>query len=352
LWRWEYPSDYIDMYGYNNGPRCSPVVDDDRVYIYGAEGMLHCLRVTDGQLFWKLDTNKTFGVVQNFFGVGSTPVVEGDLLICMVGGSPASSHDLGGRLDLAESNGTAIVAFNKFSGEVVYKAGDDLASYAAPQLATIDGRRWGFLFARDGLIGFEPTKGTIEFEYPWRAPILESVNASTPVVVGDEVFISETYGPGSSLLKVSPGNAEVVWKDGKRRDMAMQTHWNTAVHHDGYLYGSSGRHESNAELRCMEWKTGKVMWSEPGLTRCSLLYADGHFVCLGEDGVLRLLKANPNKFEVIATAVYEDKASAPNPFTGRRRQLLQSPCWAAPILAHGLLYVRGDDQLACLELIP
>jgi hypothetical protein len=313
--------------------------------------MLHCLRVTDGQLFWKLDTTKTFGVVQNFFGVGSTPVIEGELLICMIGGSPASSQEVGGALDRVEGNGSGIVAFNKFTGAVAYKLSDELASYASPQLATIDGRRWGFAFARGGLVGFEPTKGTLDFHYPWRAEILESVNASTPVVVGNEVFISETYGPGSSLLRVSPGDAEVVWKDGKRRDLAMQTHWNTAVHHDGYLYGSSGRHTGNAELRCIEWKTGKVMWSRDGLTRASLLYADGHFICLGEDGVLRLLRANPDVYEELATLTLEDKVSPPDVFTGRRRQLLQPPCWAAPILSQGLLYVRGDDRLVCLELI-
>lgn len=352
LWKWEYPTDYQDYYGYNNGPRCSPIVDEDRVYIFGAGGMLHCLRVTDGQLFWRIDTQKQFGVVQNFFGVGSTPVIEGDKLICMIGGSPPESQDVGAALDRVVGNGSGIVAFNKFTGEIVYRITDELASYAAPQLATIDGRRWGFMFARGGLVGFEPQVGKVDFHYPWRATILESVNASTPVVVGDEVFISETYGPGSSLLRVSPGDYEVVWQDGKRRDKAMQTHWNTAVHHEGYLYGSSGRHSSNAELRCIRWKTGEVMWSEPGLTRSSLMYVDGHFVCLSEDGTLWLLKANPEKFEVVASVVLQDETAPVNSFTGRRPQLLEPPCWAAPTLSHGLLYVRGDGRVVCLELIP
>ncbi|MCA9271041.1 MAG: PQQ-binding-like beta-propeller repeat protein, partial [Planctomycetales bacterium] len=214
IWWWEYPTDYEDYYGYNNGPRCSPVVDGDRVYILGAEGMLHCLRVTDGQLFWKVDTVKRFGVVQNFFGVGSTPVVEGDLLICMIGGSPESSHGLGSaQLDRVEGNGSGVVAFDKFTGQVKYQITNELASYASLQLATIGGRRWGFAFARGGLVGFDPAKGQVDFQYPWRAEILESVNASTPVVVGDEVFISETYGPGSTLLHVAPGEQRVVWLD-------------------------------------------------------------------------------------------------------------------------------------------
>ena len=94
-WKFEYPTDYEDRVGYNNGPRCSPVIDEDRVYLYGAEGMLHCVGAKDGKLLWKVDTAKKFGVVQNFFGVGSTPVVYGDLLLVMVGGSPAESQDAG-----------------------------------------------------------------------------------------------------------------------------------------------------------------------------------------------------------------------------------------------------------------
>jgi len=94
LWVFEYPTDFQDKYGYNNGPRCCPVVDDDRVYIHGAEGMLHCLRAVDGKLLWKVDTAAEFGVIQNFFGVGSTPVVEDDLLLVMVGGSPKDNKDV------------------------------------------------------------------------------------------------------------------------------------------------------------------------------------------------------------------------------------------------------------------
>lgn len=353
LWEFAYPTDYADFYGYNGGPRCSPVVDGDRVYIYGAEGLLHCLKAETGDLVWKVDTVKDFGVVQNFFGIGSTPVIEGDLLIVMVGGSPPESQNVGpGALDRVEGNGSGVVAFDKRTGDVKYKLTDELASYASPKLATIDGRRWCFVFARGGLFGFDPTNGQLDFHYPWRAKILESVNASCPVVAGNEVFISETYGPGSSLLSVHPGGYKIVWKDDeRRREKAMQTHWNTAVYHDGYLYGSSGRHESNAELRCIEWKTGKVQWSEPGLTRSSLLYVDGHFICLSENGTLRLLRATPEKFAVLAKWTPLDPKAGPNPFGFGPRQLFNPPAWAAPILSHGLLYVRGEDRVVCIELV-
>jgi len=341
IWKFEYPSEYDDMYGYDPGPRCCPVIDGDRVYILGVERMLHCLRVLDGKVVWKKDTTQDFGVQQNFFGVGSTPIVEGDLLIVHIGGSPPDSPGI--QSGQVKGNGSGIVAFDKRTGAVKYKITDELASYASPLVTTINGRRWGFVFARGGLVAFDPATGKVDFQYPWRARILESVNASNPVVAGDLVLISECYSVGSSVLRVKPGGYEVVWLDGRKRDQSLATHWNTPIHLDGFVYGSSGRHTAEAELRCVELATGKVQWSMPRLTRSSLLSVDGHLVCLGEDGALRLLKADPKKYEEVGKLVLKSPEGEP---------LLKYPAWAAPILSHGLLYVRGKDRLVCLDLIP
>jgi outer membrane protein assembly factor BamB len=354
LWQFAYPTDYHDIIGYDNGPRSSPIVDDDRVYIFGPEGMLHCLSVVDGKLLWKVDTADKFHVIQNFFGVGSTPVIEGDLLIAPIGGSPPNSHlDSPERLDLVKGNGSGIVAFDKLTGEVKYQITDELASYASPVLATVNSRRWCFVFTRGGLVGFDPAGGKVDFHYPWRAKELFSVNASSPVVVGDTVFISESYEIGSSLLRVRPGGCDVVWKDppGIREEKSMRLHWNTPICVDGYLYGSSGRHTEPAELRCVEQATGKVKWSEPNLSRVSLLYVDGHFVVLTEYGHLQLIRATPEKYDQVAAVVLKNN-DVPTPAGLAPLDLLPHPAWAAPILSHGLLYIRGKDRLACLELIP
>ncbi len=352
IWEYRYASEYDDLYGYNRGPRCSPVVDGPRVYIYGVEGQLHCLRVSDGSLIWQVDTVRQFGVVQNFFGVGSTPIIYDDLLIVMVGGSPAEDQQIPpGQLDRVTGNGSAIVAFDKQTGQVRYRLSDELASYASPRLASWDGRPWCFAFLRGGLLCFHPRDATIDFHVPWRAALLESVNASTPVVVDNQVFISEAYGPGGLLLEFRREGVRQIWSDQeRRRDQAMRTHWNTPIYHEGFLYGSSGRHSREAELRCVRWEDGKVMWSHLDLTRASLLYVDGHFVCLGEDGILRLIRANPERFEQIAVlnpenATQPDQSSPSVP-------MLRYPAWAAPILSHGLLYARGRDRVICLELIP
>ncbi len=356
LWRAEYPTAYEDYYGYSNGPRASPVVDGDRVYVFGVEGRLRCHRVSDGELLWEVDTTAEFGVVQNFFGVGSTPVVEGDLLIAMVGGSPPGSPGI--HSGEVEGNGSGLVAFDKRSGEVRYRLSDELASYATPRLVTIGGRRLGFAFTRGGLLAFDPRAGRSEFFFPWRARILESVNASTPVVVGDTVFISETYGPGSALLRVAPRAGdegadgpgyEVVWQDPPGRGKSLRTHWNTAIHHQGFLYASSGRSTGDAELRCVEHATGEVRWREKGLNRASLLYADGHFLVLGEYGTLRLVAADPERYREIAAVDYS-AVMVPEPGGAGERPLLVFPAWNAPVLANGRLYLTGKDTLVALDL--
>ena len=343
LWQYEYSTHYEDMYGYNNGPRCCPIVDEDRIYIFGAEGELHCVSTQNGKRLWKVDTVTKFNVVQNFFGVASAPAVEGELLIVQIGGSPPGTpKNIWASNGKPKPNSSGIVAFNKHTGEVVYQIADELASYASPVFATINGRRWGFAFLRGGLVGFEPETGKIDFHYPWRHPKIESVNASCSVVYNDLVFISESYGIGSSVIQVRPGGYKVVWKDrANSRNKAMELHWNTAIHHEGYLYGSSGRHAGGADLRCVEFKTGKVMWRQQVNERASLLWVNDYFIYLGEYGRLMLLKCTPEKAKLISQAVPTDKNG---------RQLINYPAWAAPVLANGRLYIRGKNRLVCFEL--
>ncbi|HEY3789825.1 MAG TPA: PQQ-binding-like beta-propeller repeat protein, partial [Urbifossiella sp.] len=239
----------------------------------------------------------------------------------------------------AKPDGTAIVAFDKKTGAVKYAKGDELSSYSSPIIRTIAGKKTGLYFARGGLLGFDPQTGETAFHYKWRAPIEESVNAANPTTVGDQIFISECYGPGSALLDLRSGKPKEVWTDLEKDkfDKALMCHWNTPIPHDGYVYGCSGRHDSEADLRCVEWKTGEVKWQQKRTTRCTLLMVDGHFVCLSEYGILSLLKVNSEKYDEVS------KYQVPE---------LQYPAWAPPVLSGGLLYLRGKGKLVCLELIP
>ncbi len=337
LWKYDYPFEYSDLYGYDDGPRCAPLIDGDRVYTYGVEGMLTCLNLADGEKLWAYDSRANVFFHQNFFGVGSTPWIEGDLILIAVGGSEKGPRPFDFR-DV-KPNGTGIVALNKTTGEVKYKALDDLASYSSPVVVKLFEKRVGLYFARAGLVAFEPTTGKQLFRYPYRGKELESVNAANPVVVDDLIVLSECYRPGTAVVKVKPDLSGVsdVWNDQEkdREERSLACHWNTPIHHEGYLYGSSGRHDSDGDLRCIELKTGDVKWIVKRATRCTLLKIDGHFLSLGENGEVRLVKLNPTQYDEAARWESED---------------LNNPAWAPPVVSRGLLYLRGKGGLVCYEL--
>ena len=256
LWSFTYPSTYQDKYNYDGGPRASPVSDGQRVYLHGPEGMLHCLALADGKPLWKVDTFARFGVVQNFFGVGSTPLLDGNKLIVHIGGSPPGSENK--PFEQLTSNGSCIVAFDKVTGKVLYQGGNDLASYSSPQLATLGGKKVGLIFARDGLLGFDPDKGSELFRHSFRARMLESVNVSNPIVDQDRIFLSESYAAGSTLLRYANSSVETLWTGmPRRRNMGIGAHMNTPIHIDKYVYGCTGRQPNEAELHALNGKRAR-----------------------------------------------------------------------------------------------
>jgi len=339
IWKYEYPTEYEDQYGYDPGPRAGPVVDGERVFLHGAEGQVTCVNTADGKEIWKVDTRKEYHFFQYFFGVGSAPVVHGDLLIVAVGGSPKGAKPFD--LRDAKGNGSGIVAFDKKTGKEKYRFSDELASYSSPVIAKLHDKPTGLYFARGGLLGFDPDTGKERFHYKWRARSLESVNAANPVVVGDTILISECYERGAAMLRVKKDfTIEEIWtdKDHDRDEKVLTAHWSTPIADGKHFYGCSGRHTPEGDIRCIEQATGKVLWSEPRTRRCTFTKIDGHALALAEDGTLILFKLNPEKFERIA--IWKDIPD------------LEYPCWAPPVVARGLLYLRGDGKLVCYELIP
>ena len=351
LWRFSAPTKYRDRYGYNDGPRSSPVIDGDFVYIYTQEGVLYALKLASGEVVWKKDLTAEYKIDQNFFGVGTTPLIESAALIINIGAP----------------NGPCVLGLNKLTGEKLWGADANGwgPSYSSPVPATIHEKRRVLVFAggesrpaTGGLICLDPVTGKVDFTFPWRSESYESVNAASPVVFNDQVFITCSYDTGGVMLTVKPDfTCEVAWKAA-----GFGSHFTTPLVKDGYVYGFDGRHQQNSELVCYEWKTGKEQWRKllewddkvsvkgreqsyhmtPG--RGELLQVDGQVLATGENGHLLWLELSPQGAKEIS-----------------RSWLFVSPeSWTPPIVSHGLLYIsqnHGDmtkegasPRLLCFDL--
>ena len=351
-WRHGYPSAYRDPYGYNNGPRCAPILTEQRVYTFGAEGKLTCVERASGKRVWQRDTAKDFNVPEAFFGVGSTPVLEGGLLLVMVGGQTdagvvAFDPETGAtRWESVGRKNWQGMPMHGWPGDlkVDWREWEKTASYASLRTATVNGE--GVLFAcmRQGLVALNPTNGAVHFSRWFRARVDDSVNAMTPVVVGNQVLISSAYfRSGSVMLQMESGNRVFTeaWKG-----LGLEMHWSQPILVDGHLHGFSGRNEPDAVLRCVEWATGKVQWERserwpahsaeqpPVFGRGSFILAEGRLIALGEGGLLGMFEPSPVECRELG------RWQVPS---------LKYPCWAAPILSDRRLFLRSEDRLVCLN---
>ncbi len=222
-----------------------------------------------------------------------------------------------------------IVAFHKDTGKEVWKSTDQDASYASPVAATIAGDRHLLFFTRDGLVSLNPADGAERFSKRWRSRNDASVNAATPLVIGDEIFITSSYNTGAALLKVKKSALEEIWSS----DEVLSSHFNTPVYHDGFLYGMDGRQEEGARLRCVDFKTGKVRWNQDNFGCASIISVGDMLIMLVENGDLVLAKASPEKYTEVA-----------------RFAALKGPCRAHPALADGRLYAQDGKRLVCWNL--
>jgi len=314
VWISDYPTHYQDDFGFDEGPRATPTIADGGVYTFGAEGMLSCWDFATGKRLWQVDTKDQFTAAKGFFGLACSPLVEGNAVILNIGGG----------------KGAGIVAFEKASGKLLWKATDDEASYSSPVAATFNGKRYLLVFNREGLVALDPISGKVFFNFPWRSRTRESVNAATPLVIGDEIFISASYGTGAALLRFHEAGPEKIWSG----DEILSNHYATSVYHDGFLYGFDGRQESGPNLRCVDAKSGKVRWSQDNFGAGTLMLAGARLLVLTEKGELIMAPAGPDGFKPIAHA-----------------QILPFNSRAYPALADGLYYARSKDKLVCVDLI-
>jgi outer membrane protein assembly factor BamB len=251
-------------------------------------------------------------VAKGFFGAAGSPLVENGRVLANIGGAAAG-----------------IVAFEAKTGKVIWTATDHGASYSSAVGATIAGRRSAIFLTREGLVGLDPGTGRVQFERRWRARMAASVNAATPLVVGDLVFISAEYGPGAAVLRVEGSRLAELWAS----DEVLSNHYATSVHHNGILYGYHGRQEFGPSFRAVDMRTGKVRWSQERFRGGSVTLAGDRLVILRETGELILAPASPEGFTPLA-----------------RAQVVPATVRAFPALSDGFLYLRNDNTLMALDL--
>ncbi|HTL56490.1 MAG TPA: PQQ-binding-like beta-propeller repeat protein [Candidatus Limnocylindrales bacterium] len=317
IWKFAYPTTYQDDFGFDDGPRATPCVSGNRLYTFGAQGMLHCLDLTSGKKLWGIDLKTEFQAENGFFGMACSPLVEGNTVLLNIGGA----------------KGAGIVALDAATGKLLWKTSDDEASYSSPIAATIGGQRLVLFLTRNGFIAADPLNGRICFQYPWHSRNRTSVNAATPLVLGDTVFISACYGTGALLLRIHDQELEKIWSG----DDLLSNHYATCIEKDGFLYGIHGRtdpgYNPGPKLRCVDIKSRKLVWETDGIGAATLTLAGNRLLILKESGELVEAPALPEGFRPTNHA-----------------QILHSQVRAFPALADGFFYARSKDQLICVDL--
>jgi outer membrane protein assembly factor BamB len=314
VWSLEYPTAYRDDFGFDEGPRSAPVIAGGVVYAFGAEGVLTAVDFATGKKLWQVAAHQKFRSPKGWFGSAGSPLVEGGKVLVNVGAPDAG-----------------IVAFDAGTGNVAWKATSDEASYSSPTVATIGGTRHALFLTRSELVDLDPANGQIRFTMPFKSRSSASVTAATPLVIGNLVFVSASYGVGGALLEVNGSQFKKIWAN----DDSMSNHYSTCVFKDGYLYGFHGRQEEGQELHAIELKTGKIMWSKERFGAGTVTLAGTRLLVVRENGELAIAPASPKEFRPSESA-----------------RILGGVIRAYPAIADGRLYVRNEHTLICVRLAP
>jgi outer membrane protein assembly factor BamB len=307
LWKYEYPCASKDPNGYR-GTRSTPTADGDRVYTLSRLGHFFCLDSATGAVKWSKGFQKEFGAATPVWGFAGSPLIERDWVLTEAGGKSNAS----------------VVAFDKRTGQVAWRAGSDPAGYGSLIAFDLAGERCLLQFSTDHLICRKMKDGTEVWRLSWKTNY--GANTATPIIHGDEIFISSGYNFGCALLKATLTEAQEMW-----RNKNMRNHVNSCLLLDGFLYGYD-----ESELKCLGWQTGQVKWSTKVYGKGAVQSAGGKLILYGQNGKLGLAAASPEAFKELCSF----------------QALAGNDTWANPVLANGILYVRSLDKMAALDVRP
>lgn len=314
LWKQTAPVSYRGTFNPNDGPIAVPLIHNNKIYTFGIAGRLQCLDLKNGKVIWSRDTHKEFQVGEGYFGVGSTPIIVDDKLLVNVGGKRKNA---------------GVVAFSLDQGFTQWQAMQDDASYSSPTSTFLHGRYYAIFITRLHLAGLDPKNGNVLFQFPFgkRGP---TVNGADPVVIGNHVFATASYGVGGFWGQIEQIGSREIW----RSEKPMASQYTTPVEYGGKLIGIDGRQDiGTARLICFDPKTRKVEWEENNFGYATLLEADNKLIIMKTDGTLVLAEASLETYKELAS-----------------EQIFHSTTRALPALSNGLLYVRDSKTLKCLKL--
>ena len=316
VWKATFEANYRGGVNADTGPRCVPLIADGNVYVFGSAGDLRCVSLAKGEKLWERPLLEEYKGDEGYFGAGSTPILVAGKLLVNVGG-----------------RGAGIVALDPATGKTAWKATDEGASYSSPTAVKVNGKDQALFITRYNCVLADPAGGAPKVLFPFgmRGP---TVNAATPLVFGGKLFVTSSYGVGARFSSLNSA-ARSLWAN----DDTLSSQYSTPVEHNGFLYGTHGREDVGvAELRCVEAATGKVRWTKAGYGVANLILADERLLIVGASGRLALARANPAKYEELAS-----------------HELVRDVSRALPALSGGRLFVRtgsGDSggQLHCLAV--
>ena len=317
-WSYSYRSGYRDDFGMINGPRSTPAVGKDVMISHGPQGLVHAFAKKSGKCLWTRDLKKDFSSPKGFFGRCSSPLIFKNTVIFDTGGPNAGlvalSLEDGKTCWVSEPHG------NDYSSPVPF-------FYGADQLC--------IAFMRDGFLATEISSGKKRFFTPFRSRIDASVNAASPLVLGNKVFLSSCYGVGAGLWSWQSlsGDAPFSFVNLWKKEGVMDCHYSTPVAHNGYIYGYHGRQERGPVLRCIRSSDGQMAWEKSSIGTGNLIRIGGKILTLTDRGEMIVFSASPKSFNEL-----------------HRQQILGTGGRSHFAVAHGLLFARDQRRLICLDL--
>src|SRR5438067_3973147 len=338
LWTKQWDTDYIGLMDtYATGPRATPTVDGDRVYVLGSMGKLLCLTVKDGEILWQKDFIKDYKTDVPTWGMTGAPLVDGERLIALVGGA----------------NNAKVVAFDKRTGKEIWRAlssDKEEPGYCQPIIFEAGGARQLIIWHPTALASLDPATGKVNWEEPFR--VQSGMTLATPILSGPRLLVSSFYN-GSMMVSLDPAKprATKVWqgKSGSEIDTdGLHSVVATPVFDGDYIYGVC----SYGQLRCLRASTGERVWETQALTNEKARWAAGHIVRHGDHyfinndrGDLIIARLSPTGYQEISRT----KLIKPNTPVGTRREF-SAVNWSHPAYANKRIYARNDEEILCASL--